>query len=154
MEVLSGVASGMAVASLSIQLVDSIIKIRDFILDVKGASKELIRLANLLDQLKSLLEDVSNLMERQASLQQQCMPAPPATIVAALGCCQASIEALSDIVEKYRRSQQSSSSSIAKLKDELRFGLKTKDVVALEERIQRDYQCLFMALQLNDTNIL
>jgi hypothetical protein len=62
MEALSGVASGMAVASLSIQLVQLIGTIKAFIRDVRGAPEELERLAELLDRLNALLEDTRDAM--------------------------------------------------------------------------------------------
>lgn len=61
MEPLSGVASGMAVVSLSLQLIQSVDKIRTFIGNVKGAAKELERLAGLLCRLAAILEDTRNL---------------------------------------------------------------------------------------------
>lgn len=61
MEALSGAASGMAVISLSIQLIQSVDKIRTFIRNVKGASAELERLAELLARLAAVLDDVRNL---------------------------------------------------------------------------------------------
>ncbi|KAJ4366262.1 hypothetical protein N0V83_007898 [Neocucurbitaria cava] len=61
MEVLAGVASGISVVSLSIQLIDSVNEIRKLIRNVKGASVELARLAELLTRLAAMLEDVRNL---------------------------------------------------------------------------------------------
>jgi len=91
MEALSGVASGMAVASLSIQLVQSIGTIKAFIRDVRGAPKELERLAELLDRLNALLEDTRNVMEWQTSLQGQHFPAPSMTIFNCLKSCETSL---------------------------------------------------------------
>jgi hypothetical protein len=54
----------MAVASLSIQLVQSIGAIKTFIRNVKGAPEELERLVDLLERLAALLEDVRDVMER------------------------------------------------------------------------------------------
>jgi hypothetical protein len=51
MEALSGVASGVAIASLSTQLVQSIGTIKTFIRNVKDAPKELDRLVDLLGRL-------------------------------------------------------------------------------------------------------
>ena len=64
MEALSGVASGMAVGSLSIQLIESVSKIRAFIKNVKGAPVELERLEELLARLAAVLQDVRSLYVR------------------------------------------------------------------------------------------
>lgn len=61
MEPLSGIASGMAVVSLSLQLIQSVDTIRTFIRNVKEAEKELERLASLLTRLAAILEDTRNL---------------------------------------------------------------------------------------------
>ena len=64
MEALSGVASGIAVGSLSLQLIESVGKIRAFIKNVKGAPAELERLEELLARLAAVLQDVSSLYVR------------------------------------------------------------------------------------------
>src|SRR5690349_2456667 len=135
MEALSGVASGMAVASLSLQLLESVGKVMRFIRDVKGASRELERLADLLDRLHALLEDVHDVMERQTSGQAQQLPAPSMTIFRCLESCKESIQALFDIVEKYTKGREDASSALVRLKEDLKFGLKTKDIGDFEMRI-------------------
>jgi hypothetical protein len=154
MEALSGVASGMAVASLAIQLVQSVRTVKTFIRDVKGASKELERLVELLDRLGALLDDVRNLMERQISLQGQHFPAPSMTIFNCLKSCEASLESLHSIIEKYMKSQSGNVSAMSKLKDDIKFGFKKKDIVDFEVRIQREIEYLQASLNLNSTDIL
>jgi len=51
MDGLSTAASGIAVVSLAIQLVDSVREIRRFLRDLSEAPKELKRLVDLLEQL-------------------------------------------------------------------------------------------------------
>jgi hypothetical protein len=58
MEPLSGVASGMAVVSLSLQLIQSVSTTHAFFRTVKGAPTELIRLIESLERLRALLQDV------------------------------------------------------------------------------------------------
>jgi len=154
MEALSGVASGMAVASLSIQLIQSVGTIKAFIRDVKGASKELDRLSELLDRLNSLLQDIRDVMERQTSLQGQHFPGPSMTIFDCLKSCESSLQLLQGIVKGYARAPGSKASNIMKLKDDITFGFKTKEVAGVEDRIQRDIDYLHAALGLNSTNIL
>ncbi|KAH7088488.1 hypothetical protein FB567DRAFT_524479 [Paraphoma chrysanthemicola] len=154
MDGLSGVASGMAVASLSIQLIDSIGTIRAFIRDVKGASKELQRLAELLDRLRALLEDIRNVMKQQTSLQAQHFPAPSMTIFNSLKGCEEALRVLEQAVEKYTGARNGAGSAMTRLKEDIRFGFKTKDIAAFEARIQREIDHLHTALGMNVTSIL
>lgn len=154
MEVLSVAASGMAVASLSLQLLHTIGTIKTFIRDVKGTSKELERLTGLLDRLHALLENFRDVIERQTSLQAQHFPAPAPMIFDALNSCQRSLEPLVAIVEKQKKSQAGNVSAVVKWKDDIKFGCKTKDIAEFEVRIQRDIDYLHAALTVNSTSIL
>lgn len=154
MEVLSGAASGMAVASLSIQLVQSIGTIKAFIRDVRGASTELERLVELLDRLNALLEDVRNIMERQTALQDHHFPTPSMTIFNCLKSCETSLRSLHEVVEKYTVAHGSNASALMRLKEDIKFGFKTKDIADFEARIQRDTEYLHVALCMNTASIL
>jgi hypothetical protein len=61
---MDGAASIIAVVSLAIQLIQSVDTVRTFVRDVKGASKELERLVELLDRLSALLQDVRHVIEQ------------------------------------------------------------------------------------------
>lgn len=154
MEVVSGVASGIAITSLSIQLLQTIGTIRTFIRDLKGASKELERLAALLDRLNAFLENVRAIMERQTSLQGQHFPAPSQVIFDALKSCETSLESLYSIIKKYQGAHNGSVSAVVKLKDDIKFGFKKKDIAGFEVRIQREINYIYAALSLNSTSIL
>jgi hypothetical protein len=154
MEALSGVASGMAVASLSIQLLQSVGTIKAFIRDVKGASKELARLVALLDRLNALLEDVRDAMERQTSLQGQHFPAPPQTVFDALKGCEESLKSLQLVIKKYTKTSNSNASTVMKLKDDIKFSFKAKDIAGFEIRTERGIDTLHTALGLNSARIL
>jgi hypothetical protein len=154
MEALSAVASGMAVASLSIQLLQSVGTIKSFIRDVKGASKELERLETLLDRLNALLKDVHDVIERQTSLQGQHFPTPSQMIFDALKSCEGSLEALQSVIVKYKRTSNGNTSTVKKLKDDIKFSFKAKDIAEFEVRMQREIDHLHAALGLNSTKIL
>jgi hypothetical protein len=154
MEALSGVASGMAVASLSIQLLQSVGTIKAFIRDVRGASKELERLIHLLDRLNALLEEVRDVMEQQTSLQGQHFPVPSQTVFDALKGCEGSLDSFHIVIEKYKRTPNSKISPLMKLKDDTRFSFKAKDIAGFEMQIQREIDTLHTALGLNSTRIL
>jgi DNA repair ATPase RecN len=151
MEALSGVASGMAVVSLTVQLLQSANAIKTFVRSVQNASKELERLVELLDCLSALLTDVRNIMERQASLQ-HC-PLPPQTISDCLESCESSLGLLEEIAKRYERRQEAKASTMRKLKDDIKFSFKMQDITGLENRIQRDINNLNTALGTNATNI-
>ncbi|CAN9449549.1 unnamed protein product [Alternaria alternata] len=145
MEALSGAASGIAVVSLTIQLIQSVALVREFIHDVKGASKELHRLVAKLELLNALLEDARKVLEQQSSLLEMHFPAPSMAIFKCLQDC---------IVEKLRLPQSQSSSSTARLKSEIKLGLKTKEITTLETRIQHDIDLLTNSLSINQSGIL
>ncbi|KAF2033585.1 hypothetical protein EK21DRAFT_58205 [Setomelanomma holmii] len=151
MDSLSGVASSMAVASLSIQLLESVSKIRTFLRYVKGASKELERLAELLDRLRALLEDVRDVMERQTSLQAQHFPAPSMTIFNSLKSCEESLKDLEIGIDKYKSVL---CGAMKRLKEDIKFAFKSRDIEGFEARIQRDIEYLHAALGMNTTSIL
>lgn len=154
MEALSGVASGIAVASLAIQLVQSVGTIKTFIRNVKDAPKELERLVELLERLGALLEDVRDVMERQSSLQGQHFPAPSMTIFKCLQSCEKTLQPLHNTVDKFNTSQPQVGSMMAKLKNEVKLGLKAKNIADFETRIDQEINYLHAALGMNSTSIL
>lgn len=154
MEVLSAAASGMAVASLSIQLIDSIGTIRTFIRNVKDAPKELERLVDLLDRLSTLLESVRDLMERQTSLQADHFPTPSTAILEALKSCEKTIQPLCDLVEKFKSSTSQKGSTLTKFMMDLKLAFKAKNIAELDARIERDINHLHTLLGVNTTAIL
>ncbi|KAH7552477.1 hypothetical protein BM1_08428 [Bipolaris maydis] len=154
MEALSGVASGMAVASLSIQLIDSIATIKTFIRNVRDAQQELERLVDLLERLEALLEDVRALMERQTLLQAEHFPIPSMTISKCLKSCEKMLEPFHAMVDKYTPATVKVGTRMDKLKTGLRFSLKAKDVKDFETRIEREIGFLHASLGANCGAIL
>jgi hypothetical protein len=154
MEVLAGVASGMAVVSLSIQLIDSIGKIKTFAHNVKDASKELERLVDLLERLEAMLEDVRKLMERQSSLQAHHFPMPSNTILRCLKSCEKTLQPLHAIIEKYAVPKPHGSTGVTRFKNGLRIGLKVKDIDGFETSIEREINFLHNTLGANSSAIL
>jgi hypothetical protein len=154
MEALSGAASGIAVVSLTIQLIQSVALIREFIKDVKSASKELHRLVGKLELLNALLEDAHKVLEQQSSLSGMHFPAPSMAIFKCLQDCERSIQPLVDVVKKLSLPQSQSSSSTARLKSEIKLGLKTKEITTLETRIQHDIDLLDTSLSVNQNSIM
>ncbi|KAH8728063.1 hypothetical protein GQ44DRAFT_609998 [Phaeosphaeriaceae sp. PMI808] len=151
MEGLAGVASGMAVVSLSIQLIESVDKARTLILNVKEAPSELERLAMLLARLGAVLQEVRNLLEKQAS-QPKPFPEASPVIVVCLESCENTLKPLDELLQKFQKTPEGS--AIAQLRKDVKVALKTKDIAAFEKRIRHEIEYLHMALTTNANIIL
>jgi hypothetical protein len=151
MDGLSGVASGIAVISLSLQLVQSIDQIKTKIRHVRGAPAEVGRLTRVLDLLRALLDDVRQMMEYQTSRVGDAIPMPSMTIFDCLKGCEEQIEPLVQIVRDYEQRETDSASKLAKLRRNVKVGFRASDITGFEDRIQREVNRLNMALTLNNT---
>ncbi|KAF2791481.1 hypothetical protein K505DRAFT_248867 [Melanomma pulvis-pyrius CBS 109.77] len=149
MEPLSVVASGMAVVSLSLQLIESVSSINAFIRAVKGAPTELERLVESLERLRALLQDVCQLMELQALRSGEHIPSPSMTIFNSLKS-KHQLQPLQRIVDKQDPQGRSRS---GKLWTSIKLGFKTKDILGFEAHIQQEMTNLTTALMLNSTSI-
>ena len=152
MEALSGVASGMAVVSLSIQLIESVATIKTFIRNVKESPKELERLVDLLERLEGLLEDIRDLLERQ-SPKGQYLPMPSMMIFRNLQSCEKTLQPLNEMVKKLGTSTPLAGTGMARLKGGLKVAFKTKDIADLEARIEREITFLHTSLGINQSDI-
>jgi hypothetical protein len=150
MDGLSGVASGMAVISLSLQLVQSINQIRNKIHQIRGAAAEVERLVRLPDLLSTLLDDVRQIMEYQSSRSADAIPMPSMTIFDCLKGCERQIEPLAKMIREYGRYETNLDSRITKLRKNAKIGLKAKDIAGFEGRVQQDFNRLSTALTLNN----
>ena len=143
-------ASGIAVASIAIQLLNSTNTIRTFIRDVKNAPQELLRVASLLDRLGGILQIIVDLLDQQALLNDQLFPVPD-SIHGCLRRCEESIVPLQEIVDRYSSSQ--TSNRLRRLQADVRAALKAGDVRSLEIRLQQEIEILSLALVTNGTKI-
>jgi len=143
-------ASGIAVASIAIQLLNSTNTIRTFIRDVKNASQELLRVASLLDRLGGILQIVVDLLNQQDLLKDQPIPVPE-SVYRCLQRCEESIVPLQDIVNRYLSSQ--ASNRLRRLQADVKASLKAGDVRNLEIRLQQEMEILSLALVTNGTRI-
>jgi hypothetical protein len=153
MEPLSGVASGMAVISLSLQLIQSVSTIHAFVRTVKGAPTELSRLIESLERLRALLQDVSQLIELQTSRSGEHIPSPSMTMFNCLKSCEKHLQPLQSIVQKYASPQIQDKSNSRRLWNSIMLGFKTSDIITFEARIQQEMANLTTALMLNSTRI-
>jgi hypothetical protein len=147
-------ASAVGIVSLSLQLIETIKKIKNFIRDVKDAPKELSRLEDLLERLGALIQDIRAAMEKQKSLPGQHVPAPSASVFHGLKACEKSLEPLLEIVNKYEDSRVRRNSAMARLKRDIQLGLMTKNILEFETRLQHEMNYLQNALLTNVTNIV
>ncbi|KAI0579379.1 Fungal specific transcription factor domain-containing protein [Pyrenophora tritici-repentis] len=148
MEALSGIASGMAVVSLAIQLVGTVSTIKTFIRNVKDSRKELERLIDLLERLEGLLEDIRDLLERQSSMGHY-LPMPSMTIFRNLQSCEKTLQTLNELVEKLGTSMSLAGTASTRLKSGLKIGMKTKGIADMEVRIDREINYLHICLGAN-----
>lgn len=145
MEPLSGVASGMAVVSLSLQLIQSVGTVNSFIRSVENAPKELVRLTGLLERLGAILKDVHHFLEKQDNVPGH-LKATSATIACCLHSCEESLLPLHDIVEKNMRLQARNQSTTARLRAGIGLGVRAKDIADLERRIHHEISNLTNAV--------
>ena len=68
MDGVSVVASCFAIASLPIQLLDTVCHINDFLRTIRNAPDELTRLVEVLDQFRDILEIVRGLLQHQKAV--------------------------------------------------------------------------------------
>ncbi|KAF2853001.1 hypothetical protein T440DRAFT_497472 [Plenodomus tracheiphilus IPT5] len=150
---MDGASSVIAVVSLSLQLIESISKIKKFLRDVKEAHKELARLIDLLDLLAALLQDVHDNLRKQESWQGQYIPLPSNTIVRCVQGCEGTIKPLRELVQKYS-TPAAGTASLTKLKRDIKVAIKAKDIVGYETRVEREIGYLQAAVGTNMTSIL
>jgi 3'-phosphoadenosine 5'-phosphosulfate sulfotransferase (PAPS reductase)/FAD synthetase len=143
-------ASGIAVASIAIQLLDSTSTIRTFIYRVKDASQELLRVANLLDRLDGILQVVVDPLDQQASLQDQLFPIPK-SLSRCLQRCKESLVPLQETVDKYSKNQ--ASNRLRRLQADVRAALRADDLRSLENRLQQEIDIMSLALVANSTRV-
>jgi hypothetical protein len=143
-------ASGIAVASIAIQLLDSTNTIRAFIYRVKDASQELLRVANLLDRLDGILQVVVDLLDQQASLQDQLFPIPK-SLTRCLPRCKESLVPLQETVVKYSKSQVSN--RLRRLQADVRAALRADALRSLENRLEQEIDIMSLALVANSTRV-
>lgn len=146
-------ASGIAVASLALQLIQTADTIKTFIRDVKGAPAELQRVSQTLDALRATLEDVRSVIEFQSSRLGQHVPPPSSALVASLHRCENHLKPLKKIVNEYGPILQSPSQRPRKW-DKIKFNFKTKeDIIAFEKRIKETMSIINVGLTTNNTLI-
>jgi len=150
MDGFSAAASGIAVVSLAIQLVDSVREIRRFLRDVSEAPKELRRLIDLLEQLEHILENVGALVERQQQGAAQTDLDLSDSILRAMRTCESKLKMLEDVVEAARKSGNATNKASRKFSD-FRLACKKRDIEEFERQLHDAISLLNMAMTANLT---
>lgn len=148
MDGLSTVASGMAVASLAIQLVDSVREFQRFMRRLSHVRTELKRLIDLLYQLELIFECIGNLIPQQEGYMTDANIT--SNIFRSMKTCEDTLSILGNVVESAKKA------SVSKSKVGQSFGLyklawKRKDIEDYENELQRMIGILDLAMTINLT---
>lgn len=144
MDVISGVASVFAVVSLAIQLAQSTQDVTRFLRNNAGASKELDRLLDILEQLKVILEDVQALNTDQIK-----HSGDPdlrlAAVFTALQTCQNSFKSLESVLNKAKIPMKKSN-TLSKTWASFKFTLKKNEVEDFQNQLQQAMNMIHLAM--------
>jgi hypothetical protein len=137
MDGLSAVASGMGVASLAIQLVDSVREIRRFFRALKDAPEELSRLLDLLDHMELMLGYIVKLVDPDSDISP--------SVLKAIQTCEKALNKLYVLIQKVKRN----STAQTPLKRSLgffRLVCKKQEVEEIEKQLDRAVSNLNMVM--------
>lgn len=149
MDGLSAAASGIAVVSLAIQLVDSVREMRRFLRSISEASEELKRLIDLLEQLEMILEQVGMLVQRQHENTRLEADGVIASVSRAIKTCESKLAKLEEIVEATKNT--SATSRAAKMLGSIRLACKKKDIREMEQQVHEAVSLLSVTMMANLT---
>lgn len=151
MDGLSAAASGIAVVSLAIQLVESVREMRRFLRSVSEAPEELKRLLDLLEQLELILEQVGMLVQQQqegnARLEASGVMA---SVMRAINTCESKLAMLEGVVEVTKQSS-AKSSRVTKTMGSFRLACKKKDIREIEQQLHDAVALLGLSMMANLT---
>jgi N-terminal domain on NACHT_NTPase and P-loop NTPases len=137
MDGLSAAASGMAVVSLAIQLVDSVRQIRRFFRTLKDAPEELDRLIDLLEHMEVMLANIGTLVDPDSDISPSVMKS--------LDTCEKALKKLDALIQKAKLSS-SAQSSLKRSLGFFRFACKKQDVEEIEKQLDRAVNNLNMVM--------
>jgi hypothetical protein len=146
MDGLSAAASGMAVISLTLQLVQLTQNLRAFINDVSGAPSEIRRLAISLTQLANILQDIHHISEIQHA--QEGSPPPPPSLLASLETCKEQLLQLQSILALAEQKLRISG-RLSKQWESFKVVFKKKDIEIFGAHLDQSVQYLTVAMTMN-----
>jgi hypothetical protein len=148
MEGLSAAASGIAVASLTIQLVESVRKIQRFLRHVSEAPRELQRLLDLLEQLELILENIGMIMNKQQ--RHHGGPDVVTSVWKSMKMCESKLSMLEKVVEAAKKATESKNRAARSLAS-FRLACKKRDVEEFEVHLQQAISVLDLTMTMNLT---
>ena len=143
---MDGVSTIIAIASFSIQLVETTQKANRFLKEVQNAPTELIRLVNTLDDLESLLLDVHGLIERLNAM--SGLPSSVDRIGSALKRCQTTVMELDASVRTFK-DYFARHGRLHKAWASIKTVVRKEKVEQLRKQIEGDMGILNTALSIN-----
>ncbi|KAF4624157.1 hypothetical protein G7Y89_g14014 [Cudoniella acicularis] len=148
MDGLSAAASGIAVISLAIQLVDSIREIKRFLRSVSEAPKELTRLLDLLDHLELILENTGQLIQMQQKLGGELNVHLCVSVEKAMKTCETKLLKLDGVV-KITKKASGADTRAARSFAAFRQGCKKRDIEEFEEQLHDSLSLLNLAISMS-----
>jgi hypothetical protein len=128
MDGLSAAASGMAVVSLAIQLVDSVREIHRFFRTLKGAPEELGRLLDLLEHMELMLDNIGKLVDPDSGIS--------LSVLKAIQTCERALNRLGGLIEKVKRNS-SAQNPLKRSLGFFRLACKKEEVEEIERQLDR-----------------
>ena len=150
MDGLSAAASGIAVVSLAIQVVNSIREIQRFLRSVSDAPKELRRLINLLEQLELILENIGILIKEQRKQSGDIDIDMSPDVWRAIKTCEDKVGMLKSTIKTVRRETRATNKTTKAL-ESFRLACKKKDIEEFESQLQSTLSLLNLAMTANLT---
>jgi hypothetical protein len=137
MDGLSAAASGIAVASLAIQLVDSVREIHRFFRTLKDAPEELDRLLDLLEHMELMLDNIAKLVDRDSDISP--------SVLKAIQSCEKALNKLDGLIQKVKR-DSSAQSPLKRSLGFFKFACKKEEVEDIERQLDRAVSNLNMVM--------
>jgi cob(I)alamin adenosyltransferase len=150
MDPFSAAASGIAVVSLAIQLVDSVREIQRFLRNVSEAPKELKRLLDLLEHLELILENIGAQMAKQ---QRNSIDLDDTTITSvqkAMKMCEDKLLVLEGFVKRAKKASEARNKATRAV-GAFKLACKKKDIEEFESQLQQAIHVLNLTMTINLT---
>jgi hypothetical protein len=150
MDGLSAAASGIAVVSLAIQLVDAVREIRLFLRKVSNAPKELKRLIDLLEQLELILGNIGVLIKRQQKQSGHIDVDISPDIWRAISTCKNKVDMFKSTLETTKKASMATNRTTRTL-GSFRLAYKMRDIEEFEGQLQSAISLLNLVMTTNLT---
>jgi len=148
MDPFSATASGFAVVSLAIQLVDSVREIKRFLRNVSEAPKELKRLLHLLEQLELILENIGAQMAKQQKNSGESDDGTITSVQKAMKMCESELLNLEIFVQKAKKASEAGN-KVTRTVGAFKLACKKKEVEEFEGQLQRAINLLDVTMTIN-----